>query len=275
LILQRKKRPFECEEQALDSGYCKFHDPDYLEPNTENEIRDLIQKKIESAIESNSDALDCVGYILPTLNLENKKFTISVFFTYAKFKGDVIIDHSEFLQFVDFSNCKFEKEASFSNVIFKDNVNFNSSDFLGKSNFDSVKFVKRVDFVFGEFGNISFLSAEFNESDFSGRTFNHYATFSFSEFNAKTDFSNADFKEDVNFFASKFLTETNFSYSNFSNFANFRRIVFLNSEQVFFDGDLSRVSFLETDISRVRFGNQVKWKIEEKKGSNRFTQFFL
>lgn len=270
--ISRRTRKFKCTEPCLDSGHCILHDPDYLTESTESKIKHRICQKIDDA-SKNGTVLECIGYNIPALNMENKTFSGLVYFTDSKFE-EIVFDYSEFSTHVDFSNCKIENEASFSNIIFKKDVIFTSSNFSGKTNFDNTKFAKKADFSFVKFKDASFFSSEFNESDFSGAVFTKSVSFGYSEFNAKTDFSNTNFENDVNFSASKFIDETNFTHSNFSDFANFRGTLFLKPSQVFFESDLSRASFLQTDISRVKFGNQTKWNLEEKKGSNLFSQFF-
>ena len=44
----RKSRKITCNETALDSGKCKFHDKNYLKTNDHQIIINEIKKKIES-----------------------------------------------------------------------------------------------------------------------------------------------------------------------------------------------------------------------------------
>lgn len=269
----RRTRKFECHEDALALGKCKFHDDAYLNPSTEQDIRDSLQSKIQDASRNNK-VLDCVGYIIPNLEVDSKNFSKSVSFANAIFRGDFIIDNSEFNSFVDFSNCIFEGEASFSNVLFSDNVDYISSNFNASSYFENTTFNEKVDFSSAEFANASFFLAEFHYADFTNVNFKEFVTFGSTEFHKEAYFPNAVFNKGVNFSASKFYDDANFVQSIFSNYAHFRKTSFFKQKQVIFEADLSQVSFRGTDISRVKFANKIKWNIDEDDENNKVLRFF-
>ena len=58
----------------------------------------------------------------------------------------------------------------------------------------------------------------------------------------------------------------------FNSRSSFNYVLFRDPENVIFDtNDLSQVSFMNTDITRVRFGENVKWGIiSEKKHQEEF-----
>lgn len=256
----KKYREITCNENALESKKCKFHDKEYLNKNSHKEIHNEIYKKIEDACK-NKKVLECVGYYIPEINIENIKFEKEVFFSYSHFVGGVIFDHSKFTSFVDFSNCVFKKEANFNNVMFNDNTEFTNSQFMEYAYFEAAKFRKKTDFSSSYFYKTSFLAAEFNEIDFSNTDFQNDVSFTTSEFKKKAYFINTFFNAEVKFTRTKFFEEVSFSLAVFNQQTQFRKTIFINPSQVIFDSDLSHVSFLGTDLTRIKFGNKVKWHI--------------
>lgn len=267
----RGTRKITCDENALKSKKCKFHDKEYLNKNPHTDISDEIYKKIEEACKNNT-VLECVGYNIPEINLEGKKFQNAVFFSHANFVGNVIFDHSEFESFVDFSNCSFENEVNFSNVFFDNKVDFSTSQFNNHTYFEASKFRKKADFSSSEFNETSFLATEFDEVDFSNVEFYKGVSFGTAEFKEKTFFTDTIFDEEAKFYGVKFSGEISFSRTIFNKYAHFRKSLFVKPDLTIFDSDLSHVSFLGTDISRIKFGNQVKWNIDSIP-TNRFDRF--
>ncbi|WP_428324914.1 pentapeptide repeat-containing protein [Nitrosopumilus sp.] len=268
----RGNREITCFEPALDSGKCKFHDEFYLNEHTQSEIHDELCKKIDDACK-NETILECVGYNIPEINLESKKFVKSVFFSHSNFVGDVIFDHSEFYSFANFFNCTFNKEINCNNVLFKEKVDFSSNRFNDNVYFESSICDDNADFSSSEFKEkVSFLTTEFTNVDFSNVVFSESVSFVRTEFKNKTWFTNTIFNNEVKFNRMRFLDEVSFSYALFKKFAHFRNSIFFKPNLVTFDTDLSHVSFLGTDISRIRFDNQVKWNIESEP-TNKFHKF--
>jgi hypothetical protein len=80
---------FNCDEDLLASGFCIFHDKDYLQDNTNNEehkrkVLDRLKHKVNHTI-SNNEPLLCIGFQLPEFSLSDlgiisKEFTKSVYF---------------------------------------------------------------------------------------------------------------------------------------------------------------------------------------------------
>jgi hypothetical protein len=71
----RKKVDFYCDEEPLASGFCIFHDKDYLQDKTNNEehkrvVLDRLKRKVKHAI-SNNEPLLCLGFQLPDFNLSD------------------------------------------------------------------------------------------------------------------------------------------------------------------------------------------------------------
>jgi hypothetical protein len=72
-----KNVDFDCqEEEPLVSGFCIFHDKDYLQDKTNNEehkrnLLDRFKHKVNDAI-SNKKPLFCIGFQLPDLSFRFK-----------------------------------------------------------------------------------------------------------------------------------------------------------------------------------------------------------
>jgi hypothetical protein len=75
---------FNCQEESLTSGFCIFHDKDYLQDKTYYEehktrILERLKHKVNHAI-CNDEPLLCIGFQLPSLSLSDlgiisKEFT--------------------------------------------------------------------------------------------------------------------------------------------------------------------------------------------------------
>ena len=108
---------FNCQELPLVSGFCIFHDKDYVQDKTNNEehkraVLDRLKRKVNHAI-SNNEPLLCIGYQLPEFSLSDlgiisKEFTKSVYFNNSQFFGKA-----------EFSEAKFHRGAFFGDTIFE------------------------------------------------------------------------------------------------------------------------------------------------------------
>lgn len=266
--IYKKNIPFECKENSLNSGFCKFHDETYLFEN-EDEIKSEIEEKLGQC-EQFGLAFECIGYNLPELNLENFEFTIPIIFICTKFHGELIFDYTKFTNYVVFSDSIFHENVTFNNSEFFDNLIFQRNNSANIS-FRYSKFKKISDFRNSEFKDCSFFSCEFSHSDFSFCEFMNSVSFSSCAFKIKTDFIDSIFHNEVNFSSSKFYHETKFIDIVFQNKANFNNVEFFEPKLVHIKGDLSMVSFLNTDLSRIHFENNVIWNNSPQSG--KFSKF--
>jgi uncharacterized protein YjbI with pentapeptide repeats len=113
---------FQCDEDALNSGLCIFHDNTYLKDPKQNskrkqEVSARLVDKINESISKNMPLI-CVGYHLPDIKI-NRSFPKNVFFTQCQ------------IEEADFSNTTFCDGADFSNVEFLGDANFVASEFEG------------------------------------------------------------------------------------------------------------------------------------------------
>ena len=177
--------------EPLASGFCIFHDKDYLQDKTNNEQRkrkvlDRLKHKANHAI-SNNEPLLCMDFLLP------------------EFRFSDLNNRNEFTKPVYFSGSQFFGKADFSRAIFQEGASFLKANFRG--------------------------GVYFSNSDFYGKTY----------------------------FSGEFNSKTKFNY-----------VLFERKEKVIFDiENLSNVSFINTDITGIRFSDKAKWG-REKPNEDRF-----
>jgi hypothetical protein len=117
----RKDVDFDCQEESLASGFCIFHDKDYLLQDKTNyeehkrNVLDRLKHKVNHAI-SNNEPLLCIGFQLPEfrlsdLNIISKEFTKSVYFSTAHFQGQAYFNGAYFQGKASFSYAKFQAQV--------------------------------------------------------------------------------------------------------------------------------------------------------------------
>jgi uncharacterized protein YjbI with pentapeptide repeats len=197
-----------------------------------------------------------------------------------------------FLTEADFSSCTFSQDARFFGIKSSGRIYFLGAKF-SKAEFHSSSFSALADFTSAEFTQeVNFIQVKFNEVIFSKSKFNSKSNFNLSHFLAEANFLSTNFYDEVNFSGCEFLGVILFSNSNFYGHTNFFSVIFhgttyfssskflgetyfsgefkgetsFNSawfgygENILFDlDDLSNVSFSNTDITKVRFYENVIW----------------
>jgi len=240
-------KTYECEEDAVKDGLCIFHHPEYWREH-KDEVRKRFMEKVEDAI-NNKKSLFCIGYNLPKINLFKKKFEAPVYFAEAIFHEGANFYGAEFSSAADFSEVTFSSEAKFRGVTFSSVADFFEATFSSRADFSGAKF---------------------SEADFSGAWFSE-AYFRDATFSGAVEFDEVKFRGKVLFNHTTFLDAVSFVHSDFSpdvleksldpyNCISFRHANFEMQERVVFDScNMERVSFICTDLERVKFRN-VKWK---------------
>ena len=214
--------------------YCLFHDPEYWRENPD-EVREAFYERVERALEGEKP-LFCVGYHLPKIELKGKKFT-SVYFNEAIFHEEAYFTGTEF-DIADFSNAKFYGSVDFSNATFNDSASFVETKFYKYTSFEGAKFQ----------GPVLFVDSEFREAvDFSNSLILSTALFQYVAFAEKPIF--LPIEEDP---------ERPWPIIHFDG------LRFGPKGRLIFDGtDMSRVSFMFTDLSQhVEFRNVRWWEYE-------------
>ncbi len=208
---------------------------------------------------------------LPNLKPEEHEAHISqpIYFTHAVFKKGLEITNFHF-KFVDFDSVIFEDQVMIAGTLmekgffrqcaFKKFANYSitrivEADFSESHFYENAKFtgaiLYKASFIGTRFDSLANFAdiTSYDESNFSNITCNSEATFTGAQFLGLSYFHYSVFKERANFEGSIFLKR--------SNFAN---VVFEEGEKVTFNGsNLSMISFVRTDITRVKFGD-VRWR---------------
>jgi uncharacterized protein YjbI with pentapeptide repeats/succinate dehydrogenase flavin-adding protein (antitoxin of CptAB toxin-antitoxin module) len=200
--------------------------------------------------------------------LEDTRFDGTVFKTANFNKADI--------KDVRFDNTKFEK-AVFQGGIFKNSefteVIFNEADFAGawakgisfiNTLFNKADF-KHFSIEDGLFGFVTFEEADFSESEFFGEEtflgvrFSNRAIFDKAHFHGRVEFLHTSFQNEASFIEADFSPDKLEKSWHPRNFVAFRHTRFEKQEKVVFDGcRMARVSFIGTEIDRVKFRN-VDW----------------
>jgi hypothetical protein len=192
----------------LTSGFCIFHDNDYLLQDKTNyeehkrKILDRLKHKVNHAISIN-EPLFCIGFQLPEFSLSDlgiisKEFTIPVYFSDSQFFGKADFTGAK-LQGITFDRANFQGKADFTEAHFQLEANFEIANFQGEVYFSYAKFQGKVDFSEASFQQAHFNSATFQgEADFSEAHFKD-AAFSRANFGGKAFFIRAKFGWEANF----------------------------------------------------------------------------
>lgn len=234
-------------ETNLSSGKCFFHDEKYAKnPQHTEFLKKEFYKKIS---DSKDELVSFVGYIIHSFgyiegDLKNCDFS------YCEFSGDNWFVDTKFFDYISFSGAEFTGTTVFTDAEFSGGVTFDESKFIGRVGFIGTKFLDGVFFLRTHFNNVSFNYAEFSMK----------IDFNEAEFLGDTTFNNAKFLGNATFNDAKFLgNRTSFTNTHFCSFTSFEKAIFEKQSSIEFDTDLSMVSFLHTDITRIRFGDNTMW----------------
>ena len=147
---------------------------------------------------------------------------------------------------LNFPQSKF-KSVDFDQATL-DIVSLRHSTFDGKANFSSSE-LKKLDLFKVVFANDAiFFEADLNEVVFPETIFNGY-----------TNFKKAKFSDEIKFDKTEFQ-KVDFSDGKFEGKTFFTNVIFNDQKNVFFDVEnLGSVSFRNTSIINVNFGENVKW----------------
>lgn len=268
-----------CNNQAHKNGMCKFHLDGYLNGGTADEVRNLFWKKYDDG--DADSVMDCTGYILPSLARHGRTRTVErqLRMDGARFALD-IVDFSQltFEQEVSFNAAKFEAGADFSGCEFKMGVDFSFAEFSnGDTKFATAKFHKTANFFRTRFDRVSFEWAFFEKAQFNQAHFRMKVSFDESVFDSTANFHRARFLEESNFEKSEIHSGADFSDAEFKKSMYFRDVEIRCPALVKFDGNVSNVSFLNTDVKEITLGSRITWSpyIPADKRRSRLARFRL
>jgi hypothetical protein len=224
--------PLDCkEEHTKNSEFCIFHDKNYFEGHEQEAAKRFEEKVKEDSINQN-EPLVCFGYYLPYINFAS------------------LLKRKRFAQPVYFNEATFSKKANFSEATFAERADFGFATFS-----------KEVTFVGATFKEANFIHTTFTESaDFEHATFTERANFAGAKFSKEAYFERVTFSRGANFSQTKFLAEVYFLETKFNGNTVFKYANFEQPNKVTFDDrKLSNVSFADSDVTRIRFGDGIKW----------------
>lgn len=239
-----------CERDALESGYCMFHDKNFFnkerELNEEEELEEpkriQVRNKFLEIITSN-EYCDCTGFLLPSIDLSKCKITAKLNLRFATFYGKVNCEKTEFEKPIDLLQSIFNKPAIFKDATFKEKI-----DFAGA--------------IFND--DVYFSSTVFKKITYFWRTkFNKIAVFRRTIFEKEADFVDASFHGNTNFLGSDFQDRTDLR-AHFYGITQFRTVSF-SDKLTRFNSVLGFVSFFQTEIKdNIRFGDKTGWSENAK-----------
>jgi uncharacterized protein YjbI with pentapeptide repeats len=193
-------------------------------------VLDRLKQKVKHAI-SNNIPLLCIGFQLHDFSLSDlsisKEYTRPVYFNSSQFFGKAA-----------FSGATFQGKADFSGATFQGTESFSEATFQGEASFYVANFQEEA----------FFSKAKFRDASFSRAKFQGDASFFEAEFQGDADFSNSEFYRKT-YFSADFNGKTKFHY-----------VLFEGKDKVIFNiENLSNVSFMNSDITGVRFSDKARW----------------
>jgi len=283
-----KYEEYSCNRAAVPSSqFCEFHDDHYFETH-EFEVRDTfldelaaktpedifggvsIEETIEGGefdrardedIVDESSPIFFIGCNIPSVDVSNVHQKRPVYFVNAKFHGDIEFFDIQFSS-VNFSHAKFFGKLRFENVNTSEIFLFTNVEFMNPDN-SNVEFencdLNTARFSITIFHSLSLQTCTFNYVNFRTTKFNNNLSITKCSFNGEADFSDCYFIGESKFELTSFHTNAIFQYTHFENVVKFHSVDFKEQQLVIFDGDLSQISFLGTDITRIKFGEKTIW----------------
>lgn len=227
-----KKEPaiFKCNEEALQSGLCKFHDEKF--ENDDELVKQLTQKINER---DKKAGLFCIGYKIPNITL-NGSVSGPVYFTRSSI-GNANFSGAKF-ENADFSGAKFEN-ANFAGAQFE-NADFLAVKFNGKTNFSNTVFKNKVNFSESFFDDANFNGSSMNKAQFIGTKF-QTADFGLAKL-VDCDFFGVIFENETSFIGAD-LKSCKFPKAKFQNITNFT------------GAKLNKTNFPQSTFKGVNFDN--------------------
>jgi uncharacterized protein YjbI with pentapeptide repeats len=195
-----------------------------------------------------------------------KTFSVDVFFNTCEFNKKVDFGYSNFTN-IDFEKAIFLSEVNFFNSQIT-NGKFNDTTFRGQLHMNSIN---ATDLSFGQsqfgglflnmntIGHCSFWNSEFSDKIELEKTSFKYIDFRQCIFRKRSYFKTVQFQESDFTFA-EFDDAVYFLNCSYEGKMRFNFVKFEKPEQIYFqEADLTYVSFLNTDITRINFGDKVRF----------------
>jgi hypothetical protein len=149
---------------------CMFHDGSSYKSRPDD-VRNEFYKMVEDAIQ-NDQPLYCIGFNLPDIIVNGKKFTKPVYFLYSTFQQQAIFLGSAFQQQADFSGAKFQQQAIFLDTDFIGEVEFNNTTFSNEDRTNKYILIPPIRFDYSTFrSRVRFIGKSDKPLDLSNVSF--------------------------------------------------------------------------------------------------------
>ena len=263
-------------------GYCVFHAPLGRKDITLEEFNELILTAINAAIK-NKESSDLRATVfegdisfnqygednpIPEITFTDAVFNGEVDFRRATFSSEAIFENAQFKKETSFDFVRFNGDVNFKEVKFTEDSSFKNTKFDDSATFDNTQFTKEVSFRRAQFtGKTSFNMTKFSDkASFQQTKFSEKANFTLAQFNRGARFIFTEFNGLVDFSGAQLNGEVYFTDSKFSNHGLLRGITIRN--RVYLENlDLTRVSFMDSDLRKIDFIN-CTWNKTNKYGRN-------
>ena len=246
---------YECGRTALlDDEYCELHSAEFWKKDPDRVVSALKEEFERSP--NKEGHMRFVGFNLPSVDLSRICFDRPVYFQHTVFHGRANFKKAIFEKEVNFRECVFKEHAFFVQVRFDEEADFfgmRSTKYVSfyKAEFSALVLlsacvIKNADFQDAKFSRVVIRRSEFEDADFDQAEFGGHCDM------LKSSFGNVSFRD------ARFKSAS-ISGVEFRKRVNFGLAVFEKPEDIRFNSDLTLVSFLETDLSRIRFGSATVW----------------
>jgi uncharacterized protein YjbI with pentapeptide repeats len=265
---------FHCNDIPLESGYCIFHDPVFLNQKHKDadlrvqKLKDAFDKKLQEYLHNQEENWLLIGYIILGFELKNIVIEPNLFFSGARINGKLTFENVIFKKKLSCEGVEFGSNVNFKDCKFQE-TDFSNSHFHGDSAFSNCIFQKTCTFFSSKF---------FDEFSCSGVEFRQ-VQFGYAEFQKEAQFNNCKFHGGAHFNSSKFKMGS-FSGSEFDsvlmfNVTDSKGIALTSSTINELDFHMAKADFLqfwrsrflkEADFSKSEFKDIVdfrKCKFEE------------
>lgn len=260
----RKYVEYICDRVSLPNNkFCKFHNDTYFQTH-EDEMREMLIEELNNTV--SRAPIYFIGYHVPSIIISKINNDRSIYFTNSKFHGDVEF-YDGIFKIIDFTDAKFEGKFQMMSVDVTEIFSFTNTTWK-ESEKNVVEFelcnLKKTNFSINTVNSISFKCCKLDSSKFRTFTFRQNMVIDDSIFTGKVDFSDGRFCGKLTVSNTTFHSNTSFQYSEFSNIAKFHNVDFKEQSLVIFEGDLTNLSFIGTDITRIKFGGNTIWGGNDK-----------
>ena len=265
-----KYEEYSCNRTHLPtSKFCEFHDDEYYQTH-EVEVQKHFLDELKKQKKDHNKPIYFIGCNIPSIEIISISQNRPIYFVNSKFHGDIEFFDSVF-RTINFTGAKFDGKFQMKSVDVKEIFIFIKTRCeeleQNKMEFELCNF-NSVNFSLNTVNYISFKNCKFNFSKFRTFKFMKKMIIDSCTFSDKVNFSDGGFYGKLNISSTSFHSNVSFQYSKFTNMGKFHNVDFKEPQIVLFEKDLSNLSFIGTDITRVKFDGNTVWG-----GDDKFTIF--